>query len=248
MESNWYRRIFPHTRISRDKNAEMDFMTTQHGYRYTTSVGGTLTGRGGNILIIDDPLKSDDALSETKRSAVNEWFDGTLYSRLDDKRKDGIILIMQRLRLEDLAGHVLGQEVWSHLDLPAIAESDEQIPIGPKQVYYRRVGELLDETREPKEVLDRLKVALGSFKFSAQYQQRPVPVEGEILKWSWFSFYNDLPNAESGDQIVQSWDTAYKANELNDYSVCTTWLVQGNRYNLIHILRENSYIRTLRRR
>jgi hypothetical protein len=161
MEADWYRRIFPHARISRDKNAEMDFMTTRHGYRYATSVGGTLTGRGGNILIIDDPLKSDDALSETKRSAVNEWFDGTLYSRLDDKREDVIILIMQRLHLEDLAGHVMRQEPWVHLNLPAIAEIDEQIPIGPDETHSRKVGDLLDEAREPKEVLDRLKVTLG---------------------------------------------------------------------------------------
>ena len=213
-------------------------MTTRHGYRYATSVGGTLTGRGGNILIIDDPLKSDDALSETKRSAVNEWFDGTLYSRLDDKREDVIILIMQRLHLEDLAGHVPRQEPWVHLNLPAIAEIDEQIRIGPMDTHSRKVGDLLDEAREPREVLDRLKVTLGSFKFSAQYQQRPVPVEGEIIKWPWFRFYDVLPSRASGDEIVQSWDTAYKADELSDYSVCTTWLVQGNRYNLIHILRE----------
>src|SRR6266849_6246618 len=68
MEAGWYRRIFPQTRIS-EKNAEMNFVTTRQGYRYSTSVGGTLTGRGGNILIIDDPLKPDDAFSETRRSA-----------------------------------------------------------------------------------------------------------------------------------------------------------------------------------
>src|SRR5712692_3996043 len=107
------------------------------------SVGGTLTGRGGNILILDDLLKPEDAFSETKRSAVNQWFDGTLYSRLDDKRTGVIILIMQRLHLEDLAGHVLQQEHWEHLDLPAIAEVDQEIPIGPNETHSRKVGELL---------------------------------------------------------------------------------------------------------
>lgn len=109
MDADWYRRIFSHTRISK-KNAEMAFITTRHGHRYSTSIGGTLTGRGGNILIIDDPLKIEDAFSEAKRSSVNEWYDGTLYSRLDNKREDVIILIIQRLQLEDLAGHVLLQE------------------------------------------------------------------------------------------------------------------------------------------
>ena len=65
-----------------------------------------------------------------------------------------------------------------------------------------------------------------------------MPVEGEIIKWPWFRFYDVPPRPEAGDEIIQSWDTAYKADELSDYSVCTTWLVQGNQYNLIHILRE----------
>ena len=130
----------------------MNFVTTRHGYRYSTSVGGTLTGRGGNILIIDDPLKSDDAFSEAKRSAVNEWFDGTLYSRLDDKREGVIILIMQRLHLEDLAGHVLRREPWVHLNLPAIAEIDEQIPIWPNKIYLRTSVICLHPEREPNEV------------------------------------------------------------------------------------------------
>ncbi len=236
MESDWYRRIFPRTRIN--KNAEMNFVTSHQGYRYSTSVGGTLTGRGGDMLIIDDPLKSEDALSEARRSAVNDWYDGTLYSRLDDKREGVIIVIMQRHHLDDLAGHVLQQEKWEHLNLPAIAEIDEQIPIGPNRTYSRKMGELLHDAREPKEVLDRIKVTLGSFRFSAQYQQRPVPVEGEIIRWEWFGFYDAQPQCQPGDEIIQSWDTAYKAEELSDYSACTTWLVHDNQYYLIHILRE----------
>lgn len=237
MEADWYQRISPHTKIS-EKNAEMDFMTTRHGYRYSTSIGGTLTGRGGNILIIDDPLKSEDAFSEAKRSAVNEWFDGTLYSRLDNKLEDVIILIMQRLHLEDLAGHVLQQEPWVHLNLAAIAEIAEHIPIGFNETYFRKVGDVLDEQREPREVLARVKTSLGSYNFSAQYQQRPVPLEGEIIKWEWFRFYDNILNRQPGDEVVQSWDTAYKAAELSDYSVCTTWVVRGNQFYLVDILRD----------
>jgi hypothetical protein len=80
MEADWYHRVFLFTRISREKNTELNFVTTRHGYRYSTSVGGTLTGRGGNIVIIDDPIKPEDAISEATRSGVNEWFDNTLYS------------------------------------------------------------------------------------------------------------------------------------------------------------------------
>ena len=236
MESDWYRRIFPHTRIS--KNTEMNFVTSRQGYRYSTSVGGTLTGRGGDILIIDDPLKSEDALSETKRSAVNDWYDGTLYSRLDDKREGVIILIMQRHHLDDLAGHVLQQEEWTQLNLPAIAEIDEQSRSDRTRFTSARSANFFTMRARERGELDRMKVTLGSFRFSAQYQQRPVPEEGEIIKWDWFRFYDALPQRQNGDEIVQSWDTAYKAEERNDYSVCTTWLVRGNHYYVIDILRE----------
>lgn len=236
MESSWYRRIFPQTKI--EKNTESELVTSGKGYRYSTSVGGTLTGRGGDILIIDDPLKSEDALSETRRSAVNDWYDGTLYSRLDDKRNGAIILIMQRQQLDDLAGHVLGQEDWVHLNLPAIAEVDEDVSIGPNRTRHRSVGDLLHPQREPIDVLERIKSTLGSFRFSAQYQQRPVPEEGEIIKLGWFRYYDVPPQRQEGDEIVQSWDTANTEEEFSDYSVCTTWLVRGNQYYLLHILRK----------
>ena len=181
------RRTFPWTRLSPKKNTELNFETTCHGFRYATSVGGTLTGRGGNIIIIDDPIKPEDAMSEAKRSAVNEWFHRTLYSRLDSKRDDVIILIMQRLHVEDLAGYVLLKEPWVHLNLPAMAEVEQQIPIGRDEFYRRRVGELLHEARESRQELNQLKLALGSFNFSAQYQQCPVPPEGEIIKWQMVS-------------------------------------------------------------
>jgi predicted phage terminase large subunit-like protein len=248
MESDWYRRIFPGTRLSIAKNTEMDFETTEHGYRYSTSIGGTLTGRGGNIIIIDDSLKAEEALSEVSRSRVNEFYDRTLYSRLDDKLKNAIILVQQRLHVDDLVGHVLQKEKWTHLNLPAIAEVEQQIPIGKDEFYRRRVGELLHEARESRQDLDQLKLALDGFNFSAQYQQCPVPPEGEIIKWQWFRSYDELPPGEPEDRVIQSWDTASKAEEMNDYSVCTTWLVKGNDYYLIDVLREKLIYPELKRR
>src|SRR5262249_51057292 len=152
------------------------------------------------------------------------------HSRLDDKRQGVIIMVMQRLHQEGLAGHITGQEQWVHLNLPAIAECNEQIALGPNQTHYRRAGEFLHPEREPREVLHRTKIVLGSSNFSAQYQQNPLPVDGDIVHWSWFETYNALPSVQPGDDIVQSWDTAYKAGEWNDYSVCTTWHIRGNHY------------------
>ena len=85
MASQWYRGLFP-TRLSPQKQSVQEFLTTQGGSRLSTSVGGVLTGRGADLIIIDDPLKPDEALSETQRKAVNEWYDHTLYSRLNDKQ------------------------------------------------------------------------------------------------------------------------------------------------------------------
>lgn len=238
MRSSWYREIFPETRISPDKNAVADFTTTRGGNRLATSTGGTLTGRGGGTIIIDDPLKADDALSVAKRKSAADWFDNTLYTRLDDKRTDAIIIVMQRLHQEDLVGHVLAKgDDWTVLSLPSIAEIDDSVQIGPNRHHFRRVGDLLQPEREPLSVLDDLKRTIGTFSFSAQYQQAPIPEDGEIFKWSWFQFYDEEP-ARAGGRIIQSWDTASKSGELNDFSVCTTWLVRDERYYLLDVLRK----------
>src|SRR5438105_5969496 len=109
MASDFYREIFP-TRLSPDKRAASDFLTTARGSRVATSVGGVLTGRGADFIIIDDPLQPDKALSDARRKSVNDWYDHTLSSRLNDKRTGCIILVMQRLHQDDLVGHVLEQQ------------------------------------------------------------------------------------------------------------------------------------------
>src|SRR5947199_7252480 len=122
MESDWYREVFPRTRLNRW--AAHELTATAHGGRMATSVDGVLTGRGADLIIIDDPLKPDEALSDATRQRVNEWFSNTLYSRLNSKRTGSIVLIMQRLHEEDLTGYLLGQGGWTHLSLPGIAEVD----------------------------------------------------------------------------------------------------------------------------
>ena len=113
MMSPWYRRIFP-TRLASHRQAVEEFVTTRQGYRLATSTGGVLTGRGADLILIDDPLKPEEALSDARRQATNEWYDHTLYSRQNDKRRGAIVIIMQRLHEYDLVGHVLAQESWEH--------------------------------------------------------------------------------------------------------------------------------------
>src|SRR5207245_5652780 len=136
---------------------EIEF--TARGFRLATSVGGTLTGRGAQLLVIDDPLKPEDALSEARRSAANEWFRTTLVSRLDDKRTGAIVIVMQRVHLDDLTGFVLDQsDEWDVLSLPAIADCDEAIPLSAHRTYRRKSGEALSPEREPLDVLDAIKL------------------------------------------------------------------------------------------
>jgi predicted phage terminase large subunit-like protein len=224
MQSPWYRRLFPATRISPHKDTEAEMETTRRGYRYAASTGGTLTGRGGDIVLIDDPLKAIDAFSETKRGFVNQWFANTLSSRLDDKRTGAIVIVMQRVHMDDLTGFV--QELsdgWEVLSLPAIATVDATYALPQGRFYHRNVGEVLSPVREPFEVLEALRMQLGSDLFSAQYQQEPIPPGGTMIKRHWVKRYTMLPTEKY--MVIQSWDTANKGGPENDFSVCTTWIV-----------------------
>jgi len=237
MQSDWYQQCFPNTRLSAGKSAVHDFKTSRKGYRLSTSIGGTLTGRGGNLIIIDDPHKADEVGSDIVRQGVIDWFNSTLLSRLDNKKEDVIIVIQQRLHENDLAGHLLEQGDWIHLNLPAIAEEEQTIQVGDDQFYSRQIGDVLHPQREPLEILDKIKRGLGSYRFAAQYQQNPAPLGGGLVQWNWFKRYKKAPSRNQNDLIVQSWDTASSVNETGDYSVCTTWLCKENQYYLLDVLR-----------
>src|SRR2546427_3432566 len=179
IDAPWYRALFPAIRPAKDSGTEL--VTTAGGSRYATSVGGTLTGRGADLIIVDDPLKAEEAMSEPARRRAIDWYGGTLVSRLNDKENGPIVVIMQRLHENDLAGHLLNQGGWEHLDLPAIALDDSVIPLGNDRVMTRRIGDILHPERESKNALERIKAEIGSLQFSAQDQQRPVPLDGNLI-------------------------------------------------------------------
>jgi predicted phage terminase large subunit-like protein len=249
MMSPWYRQIF-RTRLAPHRQAVQEFITTGQGYRLATSTGGVLTGRGADIILIDDPLKPEEALSEAQRNAANDWFVHTLYSRLNDKRSGAIVIIMQRLHEDDLVGHVLAQEPWEVLSFPAIAEEDEVHRIetiwGPR-CFTRRRGEALHLDREPLETLEHIRRTIGEYNFAGQYQQSPAPSGGGMVKAEWFKRYRENERPECFDRIVQSWDTANKATELSDFSVCTTWGVSGKHLFLLGVFRRRLEYPALKR-
>ncbi len=249
MQSEFYQRLFP-TRLS-ERQAVHDFETAEGGVRLATSFGGPFTGRGADLIIVDDPTKPDDALSETRRESANAWFDNTLRSRLDDKVRGVIVIVMQRQHQDDLVGHVLEHEDWELVSFPAIATHDEshliETPLG-RRIYVRRKDEPLHPEREPLETLQAMRRRMGEFHFSSQYQQAPIPQGGAIVKTEWLKYYRPGEQPSSFGRIVQSWDTANKAEEWNDYSVCTTWGVADKYFYLLDVYRERLTYPDLKRK
>lgn len=188
MHSEWYRQVFANTEIAHAPQTAAMFATTQGGFRLSTSVGGTLTGQGGNVLIVDDPQNSQQAMSRSKRKWVQHWFEHTFASRLDDKRSGAIVLVMQRLHEDDLTGFLLKKGGWEHVAIPAVAEKDEEYRMNDC-VYERKAGEAMS-TREDAEVLAQVKQELGSHHFAAQYQQQPVPESGGLFKREWLKRFD----------------------------------------------------------
>src|SRR6266403_5727164 len=191
-----YQAVFPAMRVKRDTDREIT--TTARGKRYATSLEGTLTGLGGNLFIIDDPLKLGDAMSESVRARVIEWYRSTLLSRADDKTKARIVLVMQRVHQNDLAGYLQDQGGFELLNLPAIAQREETYDLDDCRTYTRQKGEILHPDHEPAQALIELKRQMGPIAFSAQYQQSPIPPGGAIIQRKWLTTYDDV-QSQPGD-------------------------------------------------
>jgi predicted phage terminase large subunit-like protein len=236
LETPFYKRVFPSTKLNPKKASEGEFETTKRGYRLATSVGGTLTGRGGEVLIVDDPIKANDAESEVARKAAIDWFRNTALSRLDDPAASLVCLAMQRLHVDDLSG-VFIERGWPKLVLPAIAVEATDYEIGEGEVYHRPAGQLLQPERDSPEAIDELKREIGSRVFAAQYQQNPTPPEGNMIKAAWLGRYDRVTERDSFQRVVLSCDPAGKAGAHNDYTAITIIGVQKLALHLLHVSR-----------
>ncbi len=250
INSPWYQKIFPKTQIVSDHNQKDKFITTKRGFRLATSVGGTLTGEGGNFLILDDPHNPAHMNSITMRTQTLNWYDQVFASRLDDKKKGVMVLIMQRLHTDDLTGYLLAKnhKSWEYLSIPAIAKTKLYFPSpfrkNDDQKFYKNA--VLHAEKEDIKALKNIESDIGSFTFSAKYLQNPLPIENDLIKQSWLKFYNAHP--EEFLSITQSWDTAIKGGTHNDYSACTTWGETQNTYYLLDVFREKMEFPTLKRK
>lgn len=185
MQSPWYRELFPQTQLSKEQNEKHKFMTTQRGMRFATSIWGSATGEGGDVLIADDPMNPLQAQSPATRQMVRDWFDHTFSTRLNDKQSGAIVLVMQRLHPEDVSGHLLEKGGWEHLCLPSLADRKQSWSVNGR-LFVREAAEPLHGAREDLTLIERARRDLGSVQFAAQYQQQPLLLDGGMVQLGWF--------------------------------------------------------------
>jgi predicted phage terminase large subunit-like protein len=233
--SPWYQSIFPDVKLTGDMNVKSEFVTTKRGHRIATSVGGSTTGKGGNVLIGDDILNPEQALSDTVRHTANDWLDQTFLTRFNDEKEGVFVNVQHRLHEADPTGHLVEKGGFKVLSIPMEAEKKTIIDFGSVKVI-RKAGAILHPERFGKNEVTQKKRDVGSYAWAGQYQQRPAPLEGGMIDLSWFRRYKTKPR--NVKRTIQSWDTANKEKEINDPSVCTTWVEADNGYYLIDVYRD----------
>lgn len=224
--SDTFNDVFPRrSNVREDQNTKEYWKLDSGGSYYATGTGGTITGRGANIFIIDDPIKPDDAnKSDVMREWVNSWYSNTVLSRLNNPMKDSVIIIMQRTHEQDLCGMLEERmknevgEKFEVLSFPAIAEEDETYIIN-KEIYGRKKGDPLHQNRFPLEALDKIKRSIGIVNFDCQYQQNPTSKESREFHTEWFQYYNDIP---IGWRVFTAVDPAFTKASYSDYSCIMT--------------------------
>jgi predicted phage terminase large subunit-like protein len=236
--SAWYAEVFPVTAFSITRDTDTEVRTRQGGFRFATAVGGAVTGFGADLIIIDDLMKAADASFPEARARAHCYVDESLMSRLNDKASGAVIAIQQRLGEDDVSAHLTNKGGFRHLDLPAIAIRDEIIPLTRRRTHARRLGDVLSPEREPREVLEQIRIDLGPRAFESQYQQNPTPPDGDYVKWDRIAFYDETPGRADLRKVVHSWDCAASPAPGADYSVCSVWGQNSKAWLLLDVIRE----------
>ena len=246
IDSDEYKAIFPNTKLSdkKDKNYKRTsdiFEIVDHkGVYCSAGVGGGITGKGCDILIIDDPIKNrQEANSENTRKKIFDWYSSTAYTRLSPI--GGVIMMCTRWHLDDLIGKVLSdknQKPFHVISYPAIAEHDEP---------HRKQGEALHPERFSLEILNEIKCTLSTADWLSLYQQKPVPEGGAIFETSKLRYYDETSEPKRFDQIVGSWDMTFKENKTSDFVVGQLWGRKGSEFYLLDMVRDRmDFVKTLK--
>lgn len=217
--NRWYGESF---KLSGDQNQKQRYENDKTGYRIAASVGGQLTGDGGDTILVDDAHNVKEAESDAVRESTIEWFDQSLRTRLNDPDNGAIVIIMQRVHSRDLVGHLIEKDKnlpederdnWEVICLPARYEEDHPNPCNTSLGLVdprTEEGELLWPSRIGESTLKKLEGGLGAYAVAGQLQQRPSPKEGGIIKKEWFRWYQRDKLPENNVKFIQSWDLAFK--------------------------------------
>ncbi|MCH9754000.1 MAG: phage terminase large subunit [Alphaproteobacteria bacterium] len=239
INSRLFSQIFPKTKVVKDQNTKNKFMLTERGFRFATSVGGMITGEGGDILILDDPHNASDINSQKKRQKSIDWFRQTFATRLDNKKDGAIVIVMQRLHHQDLTGFLTKtqKEEWEVLSIPSVALEDIKYNFNSFNYVFHK-NTLLHPKREGINDIERIRRDLGSFNFSAQYLQNPIVIKDGMIKPSWINYYKKPLPLSIDKDVVLSLDTAIKSGDNNSYTVCTVWGKNSGNFYLLDVFRD----------
>ena len=229
VEADWYREVFPTMSGAPRKDNERVFETSVGGRRDARSVNANILGMGADLIIVDDPLDPGEMTTQLAEERVNLWLDEKLSTRLNNPARSPVVLVMQRLSVNDPVAHMSASEHWDKLVLPAIAPFDIEVPIGPDVAHLFRQGDLLDPERLPIEILETQKSKMGTANYQAQYLQAPVPDGGGMVDLSLFQRYDTLPR--EFDVRFLSVDAA-SGSQSGSYSVILVFQITDGRLYL----------------
>lgn len=216
MVTDWYQTLFPKTILADDQNTKTKFKTTVNGVRYAVGVDGTITGEGGNFIIIDDPISAKESNSRLIRDNANNWLGQTAHNRLNDKKNGVIILIMQRLHLNDPTGYLLDLGGWEHLKIPLIAEGNKIYEIGTFKKEVKE-GDLLHPTFMNGQAIEREKRIAGAYHFAGQFMQNPSPTGGGEFRQEWIQYYRGKLEPSTMNVYIMV-DPANSKKTTSDYT------------------------------
>jgi len=239
MLSAVYRDLFPHTRLAPDGSAIGRLVTGAGGYRFMTSVGGVVTGKGADVIVVDDPLKAKDAVhSQAARDEAFAWITGTLMSRFDRPAEGRMIVLSQRLHQDDLIARLRDEGGWELLAVPAEALQPMALDIGEAEPWCLAAGDLLFPERFDRAALAQLRADLGEANYAAQILQDPVALGGAIFRVrDIHQIAGTRLNPDKMEAVFQSWDTAISEEESAAWSVCVTIGVKGKVFGVMDVFR-----------
>lgn len=239
LESDWYQEGYGHRfKLSADVNTKSEFANDKTGKMKSAGIKGSITGDGGDYIIIDDPHNPKEAESEAEREDAIQNFDLAWSSRLNDKKTGRIIVIMQRLHYQDLTGHLLEKELgYTHIKIPTIAEEREILvfPITGR-VVQREAGDLMHPERDGPAEIEQAKKDMGPYGFSGQHQQNPVPSSGGLFTKEMFEFC-ELPEGRMDYKFITA-DTAYNDKKENDFTVFTAFGMKAGELYVLDVYRK----------